>query len=161
MLEPIVSLFRGGAGQPWVIPVVGVAFAVLAFVLLRWMLVRSRPADEDEFTLASEHAFQGANSDRRAAPRRAGNVVEVSLWDGTDKPHVRGLVRDRSAGGLRLMLEEPVPEGIVLKVRPRFSPVTTPWTNVIIRSCRPDGGHWEVGCQFEQTPPYNILLLFG
>ena len=64
-------------------------------------------------------------------------------------------------GGLCLVVEKPLEEGAVLKVRPRQAPQTAPWTAIEIRSCRADGGEWEVGCRFVKQPQWNDLLLFG
>jgi hypothetical protein len=30
-----------------------------------------------------------------------------------------------------------------------------------VRNCRDAGQHFELGCEFERTPPWNVLLLFG
>ena len=51
--------------------------------------------------------------------------------------------------------------GGILSVRPRTAGTTVPWVQVEVRSLRQDAGFWEVGCEFVQTPPWNVLLLFG
>jgi len=51
--------------------------------------------------------------------------------------------------------------GGTMQVRAHNAPDTTPWVTVVIRSCRNTGKHFEVGCEFDQTPPWNVLLLFG
>ena len=48
-----------------------------------------------------------------------------------------------------------------MQVRAANAPETTPWVSVIVRSCRNAGQHFEVGCEFDRTPPWNVLLLFG
>ena len=35
------------------------------------------------------------------------------------------------------------------------------FVTVIVRSCRKNGDHYDAGCEFEKTPPWNVLLLFG
>jgi hypothetical protein len=105
--------------------------------------------------------LHGSASDRRAAPRRKGNSVEVVLTAGEEKPPVHGWVIDRSVGGLCLMVEHPFEEGMTPNVRPRNCPDITPWTPIEVRSCRAQGSDWEVSCRFLKSPPYNVLLLFG
>ena len=64
-------------------------------------------------------------------------------------------------GGLCLIVEQPLKEGIVLNVRPRKRLRSAAWTAIEIRSCRADGDEWEIGCRFVKTPQWNDLLLFG
>jgi hypothetical protein len=162
MLEQLESILPGLTNPTWVIPGVGVVIALVAFLVGRSFLSSRRAATQAEvLTAASKEALQGVVSDRRSCHRRTGNAVEVALWDGSEEPHRHAFVQDRSVGGLRLLMDEPVDEGAVFKVRPRFAQVSTPWTTIIVKSCRPDQGQWEVRCQFEQTPTYNVLLLFG
>ena len=35
------------------------------------------------------------------------------------------------------------------------------FVGVVVRSCRKTGEFYELGCEFEKTPPWNVLLLFG
>ena len=37
------------------------------------------------------------------------------------------------------------------------APDTVAFIAVIVRSCRQNGDHFEVGCEFEKTPPWNVL----
>lgn len=147
----------------WFIPVVGVVAAVLAYLLGRRLLRLSRgnapPADSPP-SLAD--SLDGVSRDRRAAPRRAGNHIEVQiLLSGTEQPARRGWILDRSIGGIGLLTEEPFEPGQLLRVRPREAPNTTPWTDVSVRTCRPYDSQHEVGCQFIGTPNWNQLLHFG
>jgi PilZ domain len=100
-------------------------------------------------------------SDRRSAPRRKGNRIEVLLTDDKKRQQAAGWVVDRSMGGLCLIVDKPLTEGSTLNVRPRLAPQTAPWTSIEIRSCRPEGGEWEIGCRFLKPPQWNDLLLFG
>jgi hypothetical protein len=104
----------------------------------------------------------GSAAERRAALRRAGNPIGILVSDAEVKLEpVRGWVMDRSTGGLCLAVSEPVEEGAVLSVRTVNAPRTVPWIQVEVRSCRPEDGAWELGCQFRKTPPWSLLLLFG
>jgi hypothetical protein len=51
--------------------------------------------------------------------------------------------------------------GTTLQVKAVNAPDTIGFVTVIVRSCRKNGDHFEVGCEFEKTPPWNVLLLFG
>jgi hypothetical protein len=155
------KLGAGALSPGVVIALVGIAIAGLTFLVGRWLVVHPKGVSTSRPEVDSRLLKVVAAADRRAAVRRSGNVVEVSLWDGSNTPQIRGLIQDRSTGGLRLLVDEPIEPGAVLKVRPRLAPITTPWTTVIIRDCQFDGGMWELRVQFQQTPPYNVLLLFG
>jgi hypothetical protein len=72
-----------------------------------------------------------------------------------------GYVLDRSTGGLRLALTTAVASGMTLQVRADNAPDNTPWVTVLVRNCRNAGQHYELGCEFDKTPPWNVLLLFG
>ena len=72
-----------------------------------------------------------------------------------------GVVLDRSTGGLRIASEVPVAPGCPLQLRAEEAPPDTPWVAVAVRACTPDQDRFVLGCEFETTPPWNVLLLFG
>lgn len=72
-----------------------------------------------------------------------------------------GYVVDRSMGGLRIAMQMSLPIGGTLMVRTTNAPDTIPWVTVFIRSCRANGKLYELGCEFDKTPPWSVLLLFG
>jgi hypothetical protein len=153
--------------QPWAIPVIGLVVASFAFLVgRRWIVPRpppkvQTPIDPSLNMLATAN-LKPLQPDRRSAPRRKeGNRIEVYLTDETRAEPLYGWVIDRSLGGLCLNVEKPLNEGTILNVRPRKAPKTAPWIAVEIRSCRPDGSEWEVGCRFLKQPQWNDLLLFG
>ena len=150
--------------QPWTIPVIGLLVASMAYLVgRRWLVARPVVAEApaDSAVGLTTAAPKKNEPDRRSAPRRKGNRVEVHLTDDSKRPPLIGWVVDRSMGGLCLIVENPLAEGIVLKVRPQRAPQTAPWAEIEIRSCRAEGGDWEVGCRFLKTPQWNDLLLFG
>ena len=153
--------------QPWTIPLIGLLVTSLAYLMgRRWLVPRparvqvAAPEEMSSMVLTTA-TLKKSEPDRRSAPRRKGNRVEVYLTDDSKHPPLLGWVVDRSMGGLCLIVEKPLTEGAVLKIRPRQAPQTAPWTAIEIRSCRADGGEWEVGCRFVKTPQWNDLLLFG
>jgi hypothetical protein len=160
---PSTTAFVSGllADVYWIVPVIGASACILAFLLGRRFLVARTASAADTESPNDRHFLQGITRDRRAAPRRRGNVVEVELTDDANTPPIRGWVVDRSIGGLCLLLDQPVEPGMLLRVRPRNAAAGVPWTEVTLCSCRPDAGQYEVGCQFHRTPNWSLLLMFG
>jgi hypothetical protein len=151
------------------IPVIGALSASLAFLVGRRFLVRPSPPppapaipqlppDSTPLVTAS---LRKSDPDRRGAPRRKGNLIEVYLVDDPQRPPLHGWVTDRSMGGLCVIVDKPLTAGTVLNVRPRKAQQTAPWIPIEVRSCRADQGEWEIGCKFVGTPQWNDLLLFG
>jgi hypothetical protein len=121
-------------------------------------------------TATEEDALQAATTtvtprDQRVAFRRQGNPVEVYITTSAERKHPAiGSVLDRSVGGVRLALFDPVEVGAVLSIRPKHADDIVPWIEVEIRSCRPSTempDRFDVGCQYVKSPPYSIQLLFG
>jgi len=101
-------------------------------------------------------------ADRRGSVRRVGAPVRVSLSSPNFRNRVNdGYVVDRSTGGLRIILQGALAPGSTLQVRAVNAPDTIGFVTVIVRSCRKTGDHFELGCEFENSPPWNVLLLFG
>ena len=100
--------------------------------------------------------------ERRRSTRRSGVPTHVQISD-SKKPRsvIEGYVLDRSSGGLRLAMEKPFTTGSELQVRATNAPPESPWIVIVIRSCREEGDYFEVGCQFTQELPWNLLLMFG
>jgi hypothetical protein len=149
-----------------------VAVAVLTFLAVN-AAFRRRPFDPDKLApahanaVAAEKALSwepGAQSyaDRRGAVRREGQPVRVTLAAGTFRNGVaEGFVIDRSTGGLRIAATAAVAPGSVIQARAAHAPDTVGYVPLIVRCCRKSGEFFELGCEFEQTPPWNVLLLFG
>ncbi len=154
--------------QTAVIPVIGLLAAGFTFFAGRWALRRRRnrppvpPPPAEPASPDYDPFDQGSLTERRRALRRKGNSVEVLVGEGESPAEpVRGWVIDRSTGGLCLLLSEEVASGTVLSVRPRTAPPETPWVRVEVRRCKKVRSGYEVGCRYERTPPWAVLLLFG
>jgi hypothetical protein len=149
-----------------VVPIaIGLVAAAATLILGRLILLKlatpaELPAQADAPKVANPLTFK--SMENRAAVRRGGNAVAVFIADPqkTEEPR-RGWVVDRSAGGLCIALDNPADAGTILRVRVCNAPVTVPWAEVEVKSCRKDGNQWEAGCQFVVTPSYNVLMLFG
>jgi hypothetical protein len=142
------------------------ALIVLATALMVTLLMVNRKRDGIKPPKIKKGEPSGAvattAADRRSSLRRDGPAVEVLVqspaFKGGSAP---GYVLDRSTGGLRLALATGMAAGTALQVRAKHAPDTTPWVTVLVRSCRANDDHFELGCEFEKTPPWNVLLLFG
>lgn len=101
-------------------------------------------------------------ADRRSALRREGRPVKILVTSPSFKNEVEGgYVLDRSTGGMRIALTMAMTPGSTMQVRAHNAPKSTPWVTIIVRNCRNAGQHYELGVEFDQTPPWNVLLLFG
>jgi hypothetical protein len=105
---------------------------------------------------------EDAFSDRRGSMRREGPPVKVVLSAASFRSkHDVGYVLDRSTGGLRIAMRLSMAPGSTMQVRAANAPDSVPWVTLIVRNCRNAGQHYELGCEFDKTPPWNVLLLFG
>lgn len=147
----------------WLVPAIGVVTCALAYLVGRLFLVgkpKVTPGDPDGQVMAN--FLKGITRERRGAPRRKGGThVEVQLLPGEGQEPIPGWVLDRSIGGLGILVDQPLPAGAILKVRPRTAVESTPWTDVTVRSCRREGLQYVVGFQFHRTPNWSLLLQFG
>jgi hypothetical protein len=129
--------------------------------LRRTAQVGGGPGPERSEPVQDPYAL-GSLSEQRLAPRRTGNAIGLLLRDPEGKgPERSGWVLDRSVGGLSIQLDGALEPGTVWQVRPRKAPEGTPWIKVEVRSCVMEDGAWKIGCQFEKTPTWNVLMLFG
>ncbi|MBP3959349.1 PilZ domain-containing protein [Gemmata sp. G18] len=154
--------------------VVGGFVALLVLTFLVVIAARRRGAlDPAKLAPASANALTGEKAlswappeqsyaDRRGAVRREGQPVRVLLASNTFRNGAGdGYVIDRSTGGLKLATQSAVPPGTTVQVRAVDAPDTIGFVTVIVRSCRKNTNYYELGCEFEKTPPWNVLLLFG
>jgi hypothetical protein len=155
--------------DPWVIPTLGVVVTALAFLVGHFFLsgkkAAAAPLDvttaDDPGTEHKDIFLHGSYGDRRTAPRRRGNCIEVDLCEDPARPMRHAWVLDRSVGGLCLVVEEPIAEGTQMHVRPRSAGEGAPWILIEIKGCRAHKNEWEVNCMFLQTPSWNVMMQFG
>lgn len=103
-------------------------------------------------------AFQ----DRRTSPRRKGNPVPILITNASASiDSYQGWVLDRSAGGLRILVDQATPVGTILAVRPAKSHGSFPWIQVRVRNCQPERSSWSLGVQFVHKPAWGELQAFG
>ncbi|HEY2783393.1 MAG TPA: PilZ domain-containing protein [Fimbriiglobus sp.] len=143
-----------------------VAIVVLTVAFVRWKnRVRSEPHRPPVPVRPEEDAWdhlEKSYADQRTSVRRDGRPVPVKLTSPTFRNGMKaGYVVDRSTGGLRIMTESVLAPGSSLQVKADNAPADTAWVTVVVRSCKPGSHGYELGCEFEITPPWNVLLLFG
>lgn len=157
----------------WLGPLAGLMAGMLVFIVASLLTGRrNQPAAPPRCVLETASlAFRGDSTDpfdvgakkeRRAALRRRGNAIGIHIAeeDSTIRPRAAWVI-DRSSHGLCLATGRAYPEGTPLSVRATHAPESTPWVQVLVRNCRQSGKDWELGCQFVQSPPWSVLLLFG
>jgi hypothetical protein len=153
---------------------VGGSVALLVLVLLGVNTARRRRhLDPARLAPAGSNAAPGdkalnwepaelSYADRRGAIRREGQPVRVVLAANTFRSGAAdGYVIDRSTGGLKIAAQVAVAPGSTLQVRAADAPDTIGFVTLIVRNCRKTDNYYELGCEFEKTPPWNVLLLFG
>jgi hypothetical protein len=100
--------------------------------------------------------------DKRRNPRRPGRSIEVFVTvPGSNHKPCKGVVLNRSAGGLGILVGDAYPIGSVIGVLPVEASHLTPWVETEVKTCRKTGDDWELGLQFVKVPPYSTMLLFG
>jgi hypothetical protein len=155
----------------------GVAIAVLTVVFFTTRKQKppqsKEPAPSNQFPLGGANPLaaekeanwappEQAYGDRRGAVRREGQPVRVLLASPTFRNGAsEGYVLDRSTGGLKIAMQAAIAPGTSMQVRASNAPDTVGFITVVVRSCRQNGDYYEVGCEFEKTPPWNVLLLIG
>ena len=152
--------------QPFVLPAcVGLGVGLILLLLFAFKKRTRTSAAKPPAGVRSSQwtAPMPSFADRRTSTRReGGNPVKVVLASPAFKSGTLiGYVMDRSTGGLRMVSATGMPVGGSVQVRAAHAPEETPWVTVIVRSCKPSGKGYEMGCEFDKTPPWNVLLLFG
>lgn len=131
-----------------------------AFLRERSVLPETVPEDPQ----GSDPFSSGSMYDRRTAPRRKGNPVDVLLSDAkVEVAPVHGVILDRSVTGLALELEEEgeVEPGTIISVRPKSAMDSTAWVRVIVRRREKTKLGWILGCEFVKPPDGSALIQFG
>jgi hypothetical protein len=105
---------------------------------------------------------RGSPKDNRRSLRRGGNPVPVLVSDlEAGEETLQGLVLNRSRGGLCLSVPHRVEVGRLLSVRTPDYPEDLGSVQIRVRHCKRKGDSFQLGCQFMETHPWSVLLLFG
>lgn len=107
-------------------------------------------------------AHPGAARKKPAAALRSGNPVSVSVFPADDDAEPSpGWVIARSATELRLLADEAMDVGTVLRVRPTKAPIAFSGVSVEVMHCRPERNQWVLDCQMTRKLSGAFLQLFG
>jgi len=141
----------------------GVGVIILLFFRSRKKSAELVPPTSSANMRSSQWVAQTQSlSNRRNSTRRDGAPVKVVVSSPAFKNGTNtGYVLDRSTGGLRIALQAGMAPGSTVQIRAHHAPESTPWVTAIVRNCHDTGEHYELGCEFDKTPPWNVLLLFG
>jgi hypothetical protein len=167
----------GGDLSAWVEITLILGLSVVALSVVKTLLLgdnqassRSRPRQRfvhkrdlfDPIRHTEEPAPSRRPGDKRRSLRRHGHLVTVLISDARKpKKPLRGLVLDRSRGGLYLSVPRRIDEGSELTVcTPDFPDHVAP-VRLLVRHCKQKGREWRIGCQFVDELPWSVLLLFG
>ena len=152
----------------WAGPASAATGLVLALFIFGWgrqVAGRRRPTSlpaSAEVSPPPDPFLYGSAREKRQNQRRPGSQVAVLIADASGQgPPYRGVVIDRSVGGLRLGVDEAAAVGMILSIRPAHAPPMVPWTQVEVKHQRRADGGWVLGCQFVQPPPSTFLWMFG
>jgi hypothetical protein len=118
---------------------------------------REVPPEEVEF-------LQSGGANLRASPRRWGNPTDVQIklpYLSHDVDTLHGLVINRSAGGLAILVDGEIKDGTIVKVRSAEAPTYVPSVDVEVRYCRKAGRNHFIGCKFCGEIPWNVRVWFG
>ena len=106
-------------------------------------------------------AYLKTESERRTSVRNWGNPVEVRILAPTRVYPVRGVVINRSTGGLAILVDNAYEVGALLRVRAVQAPENVTWIGVEVKNCREVGKNWVIGCKYPETPPWNAVVWLG
>src|SRR5438045_4117583 len=83
--------------------------------------------------------------ERRTTQRRRGNPISVLIQHvNAGAEAFEGWVVDRSTGGVRLLVDDPLTPGTILHVRPSKAPPTFPWIELRVKNCFSERMSWNV-----------------
>jgi PilZ domain-containing protein len=154
---------------------VGLVSASLAFLAGRFLIAPrvsgginpARPAESRKEAnqlryVAPDPFIEGPSRERRCYFRRGGNPTQVAVGHPEEPSELaRGVVVDRSTGGVCLEMHTPLAVGAVVSIRPSVGTTLGTWVVAEVRNCKRDREAWRVGFKFVRTPPLSVLWMFG
>jgi hypothetical protein len=111
--------------------------------------------------MAEAELVTATGRERRTSLRRRKQQTVLIIDPARSEDPQRGWLVDRSLGGLGLMVDHPVDEGTLLRVRATNAPARLPWVELHVKNCRAGENVYELGCQFVRTPSWEVLMTFG
>jgi hypothetical protein len=99
--------------------------------------------------------------ERRKSHRRWGNPVEVQLRHPQSVIPLRGVVINRSTGGLAILVDDAYATGTQLTVRAVHAPAGVDWIAIEVKNCRAAGKNHVIGCSYPESPSWNAVVWLG
>jgi hypothetical protein len=148
--------------------------SMLDIILRRSGRRSQRPADEEVpdgevtpealaylKTPMADLAYLQAGSDRRRSARKWGNPVEVQIHPPDSAIPLRGVVINRSTGGVAILVDDAYQTGARLMLRAVQAPAGVGWIAIEVRNCRAAGKNHVIGCSYPESPPWNAVVWLG
>jgi hypothetical protein len=112
-----------------------------------------------EWLPPEEYAAGRRRTQRRSGPPTPVRISPVPVGDLLLAEE--GMVVDRSSGGICVATRNEYEVGGRVYVRAEAAPPESLWVGVTVRYCRKDGELFLIGCEYCETLPWGVLLLFG
>jgi hypothetical protein len=112
-------------------------------------------------TPLADLAHLQAGSERRKSIRKWGNPVEVQLRPPNSVIPLRGVVINRSTGGLAILVDDAYAMGTQLTVRAVHAPAGVDWIAIEVKNCRAAGKNHVIGCSYPESPSWNAVVWLG
>lgn len=91
-----------------------------------------------------------------------GKPVSVMISNGTaSSDPLSGWVIDRPSGGFKILVDDEIPIGSVISVKPNVPSPNAQWVNVCVKSRRPERQSFIITCTFVERPAWAALALFN
>ncbi len=166
MLTDLLAQLNLHSLNLWAASIVGILVGGATLLLGQFLVSRGfgyePPAPAAGRERRHDPFILGSQFEKRTSLRRTGNPVPVVITDPTEPgEEFEGWVMDRSVGGLCVSSPRAFPVDSYLSIRAANAPDVIPSVRVRVRHHRRQNGRFAVGCQYTESYPWSVLLLFG
>ena len=166
MLTDLLAQLNLHSLNLWAASIVGILVGGATLLLGQFLVTRGLGLKPPAPTTGGDRHYDpflfGSHLEKRTSLRRTGNPVSIVITEpgAPDKPF-DGWVMDRSVGGLCVSSPRVFPVDAYLSIRPANAHEAVPSVRVKVRHHRKHDGRFAVGCQYTESYPWSVLLLFG
>ena len=166
MLTDLLAQLNLHSLNLWAASIVGILVGGATLLLGQFLVSRGLGLKSPTPATGGDRHFDpflfGSHLEKRTSLRRSGNPVPVIIIDPTmPEERFEGWVMDRSIGGLCVSSPRVFPVDSYLSIRATNAPDAVPSVRVKVRHHRKHDGRFAVGCQYTESYPWSVLLLFG
>lgn len=166
MLTDLLAQLNLHSLNLWAASIVGILVGGATLLLGQFLVSRGFRPKSPTPTTSSDRRYDpflfGSHLEKRTSLRRSGNPVPVVITDPMmPEERFEGWVLDRSVGGLCLSSPRAFPVDAYLSIRAANAPNAIPSVRVKVRHHRKYDGRFSIGCQYAESYPWSVLLLFG